>query len=534
MKKQAGFLGIITALSLLCGCTAIPDKAIESSSSSSDEAQTSIPESTTLRPDYYEIEPTEYTSYEQDFRVILSAEGGVYDGALSNVGEFNGTGFIRMQMGNTLTHILNVNTTQHYRIVLAVRSDEGAAVSLEIGGELCGTYYVPKYEQTEENPEYKFEYISIEHIYLNAGQNILKFTVDEGSADIDFIIAENSGKVPSKYYDVTSGCAGNYASVHTVNVMRYLSEIYGISTLTAQNVSPATNAEIEAVYNATGRYPAIRSSELAYALLTDNDSVERLKKETELALEWTKKGGLQVYTWHWFSPNYTRGTEIGCVNMEDLFRNQTPENAAMLGQAELEALVANNFISAELATMISDLDKLAAVFKLFDEQGQTILFAPLPDGDIGKYWWGESPESYKTLWKFVFERLSNYHKLKSLIWVWNGSDMAYFPEEGVDIIGQSFYESADCSFAGRFSALAETCSVSRPMAIVACDVMPNIDYMVRDNAKWLWVAPESGSYTLNVSGALSEEYNSVKKMKNFYNHKNTIALDELPDFDVLF
>ena len=122
--------------------------------------------------------------------------------------------------------------------------------------------------------------------------------MDEGSADIDFIIAENSGKVPSKYYDVTSGCAGNYASVHTVNVMRYLSEIYGISTLTAQNVSPATNAEIEAVYNATGRYPAIRSSEIAYALLTDNDSVERLKKETELALEWTKKGGLQAYTWH--------------------------------------------------------------------------------------------------------------------------------------------------------------------------------------------------------------------------------------------
>lgn len=532
MRKYAGFLGIITALSLLCGCTPIPDKMTESSSSA-EEQPTSVPQSS-LRPTYNEISVKEYYAYEQNFRVILSAEGGVYDGALSNVGDFNGTGFVRMQKGNTLTHILNVNTTQHYRIVLAVRSEEGASISLDIGEELCGSYYVPKYQQTEENPEYKFEYITIDNVYLSTGQNILKFTVDEGSADIDFIIAENSGKVPSKYYDVTSGCASNYASVHTVNVMRYLAEIYGLSVLTAQNVSPATNAEIDAVYNATGRYPAIRSSELAYALLTDDDSTERLKKEIELALEWTKKGGLQAYTWHWFSPNYTRGTDIGDLNMDNLFRNQTPENAAMLGEAELEALLANNFISPELATMINDLDKLAAIFKLFDEQGQTILFAPLPDGDTGKFWWGQSPESYKTLWQFVFNRLSNYHKLKSLIWVWNGSDMEYFPDSGVDIIGQSFYESVDNPFAGRFSALAETCPMAKPMAVTACDVLPNIDYMFRDNAVWLWAAPESGSYTLNVSGALSEEYNSVQKMKNFYNNTSTIALDELPNFDVLF
>lgn len=534
MRKTYKLLGIITAALVLGGCTQIPDKATESSAVSSSDAESGGVPGNGLKPTYNEIEFKDYYVYKQDFRVILGAESGVYDGALSNVGEFNGTGFVKLRKGNTLTQILNVNTTQHYSIILAVRSDEGAVISLTAGEELCGDYYVPKYEQTEENPEYKFEYISIDHLYLEAGQNVLKFTVEEGAADIDFIIAENSGEVSEECYDVTSGCANTYASVHTVNVMRYLSEVYGLSVLTAQNTSPATNAEIDAVYNATGRYPAIRSSEIAYALLTDEESTERIARETELALEWTKKGGLQAYTWHWYSPNYTRGVNLGDMDTDDLFKNQTPENAATLDDSQVEALLANNFITPELAAMIRDIDKLAEIFKQFDEAGQTILFAPLPDGDIGKYWWGESPELYKTLWKFVFDRMTNYHKLKCLIWVWNGSDMSYFPDSGVDIIGQSFFESEDSSFAGRFSALSENCPVSRPIAITACDVLPNLDYLHRDNALWLWAAPEAGTYTINSSGALSEEYNSVAKMKNFYNHTNTITLDELPDFDALF
>ncbi len=531
MKKIALILGMIITLSLLSGCTPIPDKLIGGSSSSGVNSDITPPG--TMKPEYNEISVNEFYAYEQDFRVILGAESGVYDGSLSSVGDFNGTGFVRLGKGNTLTHILSVNTTQHYSIVLAVRSEKGASISLEAAGNPVGDYYVPKYEQTEETPEYKFEYLTVDHIYLEAGQNILKFTVEEGSADIDFIIAENSSKVSNSVYDVASGSASIYASIHTVNVMRYLSEVYGKSVLTAQNVSPATNAEIEAVYNATGRYPAIRSSEISYALLTDEESAKRVKREMELALEWTKKGGLQAYTWHWLSPNYTHGVKPGDLNTDDLFKNQTPENAAMLGETELDAMLANGFITADLAAMIKDIDKLAAIFKQFDEQGTTILFAPLPDGDSGQFWWGKTPESYKTIWQVVFDRMCNYHKLKSLIWVWNGSNMDYFPDGMVDVIGQSFYESSDSSFAGRFAALSNN-PAGKPIALTACDVLPNIDYMFRDNAIWLWAAPEAGSYTINASGALSEEYNSVRKMKNFYNHTNTITLDELPDFNALF
>ena len=68
------------------------------------------------------------------------------------------------------------------------------------------------------------------------------------------------------------------------------------------------------------------------------------------------------------------------------------------------------------------------------------------------------------------------------------------------------------------------------LSVSDCDVMPNIDQMFRDNAIWLWAAPAAGDYTLNMNGALSESYNSVTYMKEFYNHQYTIARDELPEF----
>ena len=106
-------------------------------------------------------------------------------------------------------------------------------------------------------------------------------------------------------------------------------------------------------------------------------------------------------------------------------------------------------------------------------------------------------------------------------------------DEYVDIIGQSFYEGSDASFAGRFGALSEITKSKKILTVSSCDTLPSVDYMFRDNALWLWTAAGSGEYTLHRSGALSEEFNSVQYVKYFYNCKDTVALDELPDFNLV-
>lgn len=527
MKKYIKYIKLIAlaaVFSLLCGCSKIPDRT-DSGSSSDGFDSNSGPTST---PVYNEIGLKEYMIINQPFLSKLHAESGIYDGAFSNSGNFDGQGYVKLHTGNSLTHIIQTITAQHYRVVLAARSANGAAVSLETGGMKCGTFYIPPLE-LDENGDAPFTFSEVDCLYFETGQINLKFTAESGSVDIDYIIVENSDRVDGGSYTTGSACANPIASLRVVNTVRYFSEAFGQMILTAQNVSPASNAEIEAVYNATGRYPAIRSSELAYATLDNDEDKQRLEDELELASKWSEEGGIQAYTWHWYSPNIRHSVNAGDYNMDAAFENVDPAETAMLSDESKKALENGGYMSAELSGLLDDIDKMAEVFKKLDSAGAAVLFTPIPDGDTGNYWWGSSSENYKKLWTLMFDRLCRYHQIHCLIWVWSGSDVEYYPGSNyVDIVGQSLFETSDSSFAGRFQSISSILPTHKILAVTACDVMPNIDNMYRDNALWLWTAPAAGDYTLNMNGALSESYNTVVYMKDFYNHKFTVARDELP------
>lgn len=525
MKKIVKLISLIAAFSLLCGCSRIPDRYNSDTSNDSPDLSNSGASSA---PVYNEIGLKEFMIINQDFITKLHAESGVYDGALSNAGNFDGQGYVKMRAGNTLTHILQANTAQHYRVVLAARSADGAAVSLESGGVRCGTFYIPPLE-LDENGEAPFTFSEVDCLYFEAGQNNLKFTVESGSLDIDYIIVENSDRVDGGSYTLGSACTNPNASLRVVNTVRYFTEAFGQMVLTAQNVSPASNAEIDAVYNATGRYPAIRSTELAFATMANEEDQQRVEDEIELASEWSGEGGIQAYIWHWYSPNIRHSVNAGDFSLDIAFENVDLSETAMLDDDMKNALEVNGYMAAELSALLDDIDRMAEIFKRLDDAGAAVIFEPIPDGDTGQYWWGGSAENYVKLWKLLFDRLCRYHKIKCLIWVWSGSDMEYYPGSNyVDIVGQSLFETSDSSFAGRFQSISSILPSPKILAVTSCDVMPNIDNMYRDNALWLWTAPAAGDYTLNMNGALSESYNTVVYMKDFYNHKFTVARDELP------
>lgn len=524
MKKIAKLFSLIIAVLLLGGCSRIPDRF---NSGTSDDSGVSEPGNSSV-PVYNETGLNEYMILNQDFIAKLHAESGVHDGSLYNSGEFDGQGFVKLHTGNSLTHILRANTSQHYRVILAVRSADGAAVSLETGGVKCGTFYVPPLVLDEDGGA-PFSLCEVDCLYFESGENNLKFTVESGSIDLDYILVENSGRVSDDCYSLYSACANPNASLRTVSTVKYFTEAFGQLVLTAQNVSPASNAEIEAVYNATGRYPAIRSTEIAFATMDTEADKQRVEDEALLAAQWSEDGGIQAYTWHWYSPNIRHSVNAGDYNLDAAFEDQNPEEYAMLTDEARKSLLDNGYMSLEMSALLDDIDKMAGFFQKLDDAGAAVIFCPIPDGDTGEYWWGSSPENYQKLWTLIFDRLCRYHKIHCLIWQWNGSDMDYYPGSNyVDIVGQSFFEISDASFAGRFQALSSILPTQKALAVGACDVMPNIDKMYRDNALWLWTAPAAGDYTLNMNGALSESYNSVRYMKDFYNHKFTIARDELP------
>lgn len=514
---------------MMCSCSRIPDYSESSGNSVSSESENSG--GTGDR--FAESDVREFDINKKEFITKLNAEGGSHNGTVAEDGEFDGKGYLKLREKGALKHIINVNTSQHYRIIIAARSETGAAITLKISDKVCGAYYIPKYQAANDEDsesEFKFEYYAVDHQYLAAGQNVVQFTVESGTADIDYIVAESSDVVDNACYNAGSGFANPNVSLRTAGAMRYFSDIYGEQTLTAQNVTFGTNTELNAVYRATGRYPAIRISELADAF-EDEDVT---KSETELAVKFGKDGGLLSYVWHWYSPNIKHSVNIGAFDLTAAFEEQRPEDVALFDEDEMNAQINAGFLPGEMVSLINDADKLAEILKPLSDADIPVLFQPIPDADSGLYWWGESSENYVMLWRFLFNRMCSYHKLKNLIWVWNGSSEDYFPgTRYVDIGGQSFYENSNSSFAGRFGEIYETLPTTKMLGITFCDVLPSIDYMSRDNALWLFAAAGNGSYTVKPSGELSETFNKATSLHYFYNNRRTVTMDELPDFSTL-
>ena len=525
MKKFKTAIGALVLAGFLTGCSRIADYSgisdTPSESVSSDESSAG----------HSQISDTftvgDYPIVKQKFLSKLNAEGGVYENATVRTdGDFDGKGFLAFKENGRLTHIVNVNTPQFYRVIISARSENGASIKLYVKKKAEGVIYVPAAGENDDG----FGYCAVDSIYLTSGSNALDFVVENGTADVDYILVENSDAVSADCYRTGTSCANPSASLETVGVMKYLAEIYGTGVLAAANVSIGTNAEIDAVYKATGRYPAIRTSELAGAVLDSEKSAEALENDILLALDWGKHGGLASYKWHWYSPNTRRTVDSGAFDMEEALSAKNLDEVALMTADELKLMVENGFLSANTISLLNDIDKIAEILGRFAAEKQVVLFEPIPNADSGLYWWGDSAEGHQKLYRLIFDRLCRYHKLSNLVWIWSGSSMDYYPgARYCDIIGQSILENSNSTFAARLSTISENLSIRKPICATSRDVLPAVDLIKRDNAMWLWNAIESGKYVVNENGTLSTEYNSLSSLNNAYNSTLFITRDELPD-----
>ena len=515
-------LPVLLAAALLSGCTEIPVREQGQTAEAPSTAESG--ESGFSREEYAEQEVTKYDIDEKDVLLKLNAEGGVFDSTVRTDGEYDGSGYIVLDKEQTLVHIAEVQSSQHYRLGIAAYSYSGAAVSVTAAEGNLGVFYIPPVDTAG------FELYCIDNVYLPEGATLLTFNVMSGSAALDYIVLEDSAPVSSDYYRTSVSVVGKNTGIHTIGTMKFLTDMYGVRMLTAQNVTPGTNAEIDAVFAETGRYPAIRCGDLMYSSRSaDEDNSETAEKEIELALEWGKDGGIISMGWHWYAPDgggfYASDTSFTLADAP------TERDIAEASIEEIEGMYNSSMISESCYMLIQDIDHMAETLKRFKNELQTVIFQPLPDGDSELYWWSGDAEAYKWLWQLMFTRMNRYHGLNNLIWVWNGSDADYYPgDEYCDIIGQGMYMNTSSSYAGRFAAMAHISPTTmKPVAMTSCDKLPDPSYCKRDNAMWMWIAPASGEYSVHTDGSYSETYTSWQRLNDIYNSRSCVTRDELPD-----
>jgi mannan endo-1,4-beta-mannosidase len=336
---------------------------------------------------------------------------------------------------------------------------------------VLGAFYI--------NPQDEYDEFYLSPIYFPEGEVELNFTVLRGFVRVNRLIAADSPPIPRARF------AGDFTLSHpdpsreTRAVFDYLMSQFGERVLTSQHVTAGTNVEIDAIYSATGRFPAVRWEEI-----TADSSLD-------LARGWWDKGGIIGFSWY----------------------PQQHENS----QEE-------NFLE--------DLDALIDMLKPFEEEGVPFLFEPLPDGGSGLHWWGEhGGGEYVRLWNIVYERFA-FRAMNNVIWVFSGGDYRFYPGDNrVDIMAEKVFLSHERSPGGNPGSQAVrlgSTNSEKPAMVAASSVLPSADVISRDNAWWLMWTLGRGDFVINEFGAVLPSLK--ERLDRFYNHELTVCLDNLPSF----
>lgn len=268
--------------------------------------------------------------------------------------------------------------------------------------------------------------------------------------------------------------------------------------------------EAEWLFSQTGKYPALIG--LDFMNHTRNYSwFDKSVLVTE-ARNWYNQNGLVTICWHWRDP--LRSTE-------EFYTSNTTFDVSKIDITT----------SPEYQAMVADIDIVAGYLKQLDNEKIPVLFRPLHEASGGWFWWGaKGPGPCKTLWRLMYDRLVNYHKLKNLIWVWTtdaaADNLDWYPgDEYVDILGADIYAS-NGDFSSQiltYNAIRDKFQGKKLITLSENGPVPDPDILVADRAYWSWFMPWWGYFIRD--GIV----NPLSHWQKVMNHGYVITLDEMPD-----
>ncbi len=330
---------------------------------------------------------------------------------------------------------------------------------------------------------------------------------------------------------------------NTLRLWDFLKSCRGKKFISGQQYLWEDEKEDLVYWNSTGKLPAIRGYDFMgiSGLARGYDQLGR-------AVDWARRtGGILTMCWHWNAPDdmsdfaklssfYYKTTSYDRKTGFDLLR------------AVQEGTPENDFI-------IYETDLVADALKMLEHQDIPVLWRPLHEANGDWFWWGnrggtsqpepQSVAAYKKLWYTIFDRFMNYHRLRNLIWVWNGQApfMAVSPNS-YDIAGDDIYDEKPThrSQIERYRSL-ESYTSGKLLTLSECGIIPDPDEMERDGAHWLWWLPWWGSFVYDTDDkwhpVLDEngmprpnpKYMDDAFLKRVFNDPRVVTLEDLPWYD---
>ena len=514
-KLSAAVLAVCTAFSACSDTQAL---------SADGSARKKADPSKIIYADSYSFEKVSKSSVSKtECSIVIEAEAASGITVNNSVEGFSGTGYAEITDNTKFSLTADIPSSQYYKLTVRHRADGHKENPLMFNGTKAMNIYSEAGGWQES---------TVNGIYLEKGKN--EITLGDGWSyfSLDSIKIENGEPLSDELYENTAETLSNpYANLKTQNIYQYLKAVYGKRTLAGQCTNYGTNTETDALYKGYGKYPAVRTFDFIYDSI-NNCNGDPQAKDVDLAIEWDKEGGLVVFDWHWHAPCHEAQfyTDKTSFRLSDAV---TETDLAALSADKVQKLYDTGKISEEALWIIKDIDNISALMQRMEDENVTVMWRPLHEASGGWFWWGASgAEDYKWLWKLMYRRMTDYHQLDNLIWVWNGQSADWYPgDEYCDICAIDIYNQAHDYGASPdvFAEVSGWADNGKLVAMSECATMPDPELIARDNAYWLWFAVWNWDYIVLLGTThLSDEYTSFDMMEKVYNSEYIITRDELP------
>ncbi len=461
--------------------------------------------------DFYEAEDTEFPSA---LRVEKKKDNFSGEGYLTG---FPSGGDV------SVTFKVNAPSNQHYDFSFNIASEKETDCRISLNGKPLTSF------KTEKNG--KFTTITVHGVFLVKGGSEVSISPVKGNICLDYLKLTDSAATEVISYDSKGEPSNENAGEAARELMSFISECYGKYIITGQYAADEDNSELDLIYSITGKYPVMRCANLSISRGEFDDSY----KNVEACADWYKNGGISCVSWYWDAPSEKSSFRTAETDFR-LADAVTDIDLAMLSQEEIRGLYGEGNISGECYSLILDIDSMAGQLTSLKNKGIPVLWRPLPEGSGDWYWWGaDGADAYKWLWNLLYDRLSGYFELDNLIWVWNGqSESTMVDVNKFDIAAVDIYRSGEKDYGGSyyesFAAVQKFAGSEKPIALIECGSVPDVDSAYRDNALWSFFGLWFGEYIEDENGGYSEKYTSRENLIKTYNSEGAVTLDEYREF----
>ena len=325
---------------------------------------------------------------------------------------------------------------------------------------------------------------------------------------------------PVEKNEITADLCIDNPSREAIKIYTYLRNCWGKKILSSSMANVDWNIN-EAIWvkRHAGKYPAIACFD--YMNLPSSPANWIDYGNTQVVEDWWNAGGMVAACWHWNVPVTDGSTDYKCMKSETDFD---------IAKALQEGTKENQIIQ-------SDLEELANYLLLLKQKNIPVLWRPLHEAAGKWFWWGKDADSYKSLWKLMFETFQK-KGLNNLIWIWTSetNDNHWYPgDEYVDIIGRDIYQKTDVNELKRNFDLLKKTYPKKLIALSECGNVSTIEKQWEAGAKWAWfmtwydydTTKETTSATFNAG---SHTHADKAWWNNALSQNYVVNRDNLPSF----